>query len=53
MLNIADNVAFENLKKKLVQGGRDSAQFNNEAELNQIAMNAVTEYRLNIEGVKS
>jgi adenylate kinase len=25
MLNIADNVAFENLKRKLVQGGRDSA----------------------------
>jgi hypothetical protein len=52
MLNIADSVAFENLKKKLVQGGRDSAQYSNEIELNSIAHNAVTEYRVNIQGVK-
>ena len=52
MLNIADNVAFENLKRKLIQGGRDSAQYNNETELNVIAQNAVTEYRVNIKGVK-
>ena len=47
MLNIADQMSVENLKQKLVQGGT-SAQYNNEFELNQIARNAITEYRVNI-----
>ena len=34
-----------------MQGGT-RAQFNNEGELNQIARNAITEYRVNIQGVK-
>lgn len=51
MLNIADQMSVENLKQKLVQGGT-SAQYNTEFELNSIARNAVTEYRVNIQGVK-
>ena len=47
MLNIADQMSVENLKQKLVQGGT-RAQYNTEAELNQIARNAIIEYRVNI-----
>lgn len=52
MVNIPDQRAIENLKRKLMQGGRDAAQYNNELELNQIAQSAVSEYRVNIKGVK-
>lgn len=44
-------MSVENLKQKLVQGGT-RAQYNNELELNSIARNAITEYRVNIQGVK-
>ena len=53
MLNIPDQMAHDLVKRKLMMGGRDGAQFNNEFELNQIAQNAVTEYRVNIKGVKN
>ena len=47
MLNIADQMSVENLNQKLVEGGT-SAQYNTEFELNSIARNAITEYRVNI-----
>ena len=50
MLNIADSISFEKLKEKLFLGV--GAQFQNGHEMNQIAKNAITEYRVNIQGVK-
>lgn len=47
MLNYADNMSVENLKVKLMQGGT-RVQYSGEAELNAIAKNAITEYRVNI-----
>ena len=44
-------MSVENLKQKLVQGDT-RAQYNSEQELNVIARNAITEYRVNIQGVK-
>ena len=51
MLNIPDHVSVENLKAKLMQGGTRCV-YNNEMELHAIARNAITEYRVNIKGVK-
>ena len=51
MLNYADNMSIENLKIKLMQGG-SGVKFNSPDELSQIAKNAITEYHVNIQGVK-
>jgi adenylate kinase len=51
MLNYADNLSIENLKIKLTQGGT-GAKYTNVGELDSIARNAITEYHVNIQGVK-
>jgi hypothetical protein len=51
LLNISNNVAADNLKLKLMQGGT-RAVFHNDQELDEIARNAITEFRVNIQGVK-
>ena len=51
MLNIADQVSCENLKCKIMQGST-SVKYKDDAELNKIARDAITEYRVNIKGVK-
>jgi len=51
MLNYADNMSAENLKIKLMQGGT-GVKYNSPQELDQIAKNSITEYRVNIQGVK-
>ena len=51
MLNYADNMSIENLKIKLEQGGT-GVKYNSEEELDQIAKNSITEYHVNIQGVK-
>jgi adenylate kinase family enzyme len=51
MLNYADNMSIENLKIKLMQGGT-GVKYSGGAELDSIARNAITEYHVNIQGVK-
>ena len=51
MLNVAPNVSLEHLKMKLVQGGT-RAEFQNEMQLSHMASEAITEYHVNIKGVK-
>ena len=50
MLGCPDQVCFEKLKEKLMNGV--GAVYSNEVEMNNIAKNAITEYRVNIQGVK-
>ena len=52
MLTYPDELASENLKAKLKQGGMRVADADKEDKLNGIAQNAITEYHNNIQGVK-
>jgi hypothetical protein len=51
MLSYPDSTSKENLKQKMIQKGSRVA-YANAMELEDTARNAVTEYRVNIDGVK-
>lgn len=51
MLSYPDSTSKDNLKMKMIQKGSRVA-YNNDMELEMTARNAVTEYRVNVEGVK-
>jgi adenylate kinase len=49
-LNMADNILFERINSKLFLGV--GAQFQSPQEMHNISRNALTEYRVNLQGVK-
>ena len=50
LLNMADQILFERLNQKLFLGV--GAQYNSEAQMKMLSKNAITEYKMNMHGVK-
>ena len=53
MLEYPDQVAMDNLKLKMAQGTTRVIPYSHEYSQEDIAKLAITEYRVNIDGVKS